>query len=229
MDPGRIDDRRVRSSRWNGRAGAHLPDPLAKASEACPRSPATQHGTSGRRLEQTGCERQFMRLARRESKGDGPPTPVGDHVSPCAIAAARSAKRFASISLSAMPPLFFSARRLVVSPDVGAVDEGHAERHALLLHQRQQALPDTSLGPADEDLRRQPPRLEIVRHAAPLRAVLMPPEDRRNGPAQLLQRCFAVWPGLLDQRLPHCPDRIREKPAVFTLRHISSIRTIIRF
>jgi hypothetical protein len=57
-------------------------------------------------IEQTGCERQFMRLARCESKGDGPPTPVGDHASPCAIAAARSTKRFASISPSAMPPFF---------------------------------------------------------------------------------------------------------------------------
>jgi hypothetical protein len=45
---------------------------------------------------------------------------------------------------------FLCARRLVVSPNIGAVEEGHAQRDVVLLDEVEQALPDTLLGPADE-------------------------------------------------------------------------------
>jgi hypothetical protein len=52
-------------------------------------------------------------------------------------------------------------------PHAGAVQEGHAELDPALLHQMEQALPDTQAGPADEGL-----------SSPPLDFVLMPPEDR---------------------------------------------------
>jgi hypothetical protein len=97
----------------------------------------------------------------------------------------------------------------MVSTDAAAVEKGYVERHALLLHQIEQALPNTGLGSADEEMYRQPPGPKIVWDAAPLGAVLVPPENGWDGSPEVL-RCFAERPDLLDQWLPHCPDRIRE-------------------
>jgi hypothetical protein len=111
----------------------------------------------------------------------------------------------------------------VVSPDGGAIDEGHAERDAALLDKVEQVLPHALLGPADEELCRQPPRAEFGRNAAPLGPVLMPPDDRRDGPSQLLRRCLAAGPHRLDQRLPDRPDRIRENLNTTTFCHAQNI------
>ena len=47
--------------------------------------------------------------------------------------------------------------------DDGAVEEHHAECEAApLLHQPKQPLPDPEPGPADEGLRRLPPRAELL-------------------------------------------------------------------
>ena len=118
---------------------------------------------------------------------------------------------------------FLRARRLVVGPDVGAIDEGHAQGHATRLHQLGPALPYALPRPADEQLRRQPPGAELGRDAAPLGPILAPPEYRRNRPPQFLRRCRATRAHLLDQPLPYCPDRIGEDPASASMRHARSI------
>src|SRR5690348_1666297 len=105
---------------------------------------------------------------------------------------------------------FLCTRRLVVSPDVGAVEEAHAQRKVVLLDEIEQAFPNTLLRPANEKLRCQPPRTQFSRDAAPFRAVLVPPENRRDGPPQFLRRRLAARPNLFDQRLPHSPCRVRE-------------------
>src|SRR3954447_22497897 len=114
---------------------------------------------------------------------------------------------------------FLCARRLVVSPEVGAVEKGHAKRDAVLLDQLEQALPDTLLRPANEQLRCQPPRTKLGRDAAPLRAVLVPPENRRDRPSQLLRRCLAMRPDRLDQWLPNRPRRVRENLSAVPFAH----------
>jgi hypothetical protein len=68
------------------------------------------------------------------------------------------------------------------------VEINYAERHVLPPYQRQQALSDTSLDPADEELRRQPPRTEIVGNAAPFGTILVPPEDGGDGSLEVLRR-----------------------------------------
>jgi hypothetical protein len=70
----------------------------------------------------------------------------------------------------------------VVSTNVGPVDEGHAQRDTTLPNQLEQAPRDALFGPADEQLRGQPPQVEFGRHAAPLGAALMPPENGRDLP-----------------------------------------------
>lgn len=72
--------------------------------------------------------------------------------------------------------------------DVGAVEEGHPELHAIPLRKLQQSLPDTQAWPTDEGLSH--PRLgtEVRGDGAPLGSVLMPPEDSRDRVAQILRR-----------------------------------------
>src|SRR3954470_15964691 len=74
-------------------------------------------------------------------------------------------------------PPFFRARRLVVSPDAGAVEKGHPELDPARLGQAQPPLPHAQVGPADEGLSRPRPGTQVSRNGAPLGAVLMPPDD----------------------------------------------------
>jgi hypothetical protein len=112
-----------------------------------------------------------------------------------------------------------------VCADGRAIKEGHAERHAALLDEVEQALPNAPLRPADEQLRRQPPRAEFGRDPAPLGAVLVPPEDRRDGPPQVLGRCLPTRPHLVDQRLPLGPSGVRENLASIPISHAESMGT----
>ena len=123
---------------------------------------------------------------------------------------------------------FFRARRLVVSPDVGAIDEAHAKRDVVLLDEIEQAFPDALLRPANEQLRGQPPGPQLGRDAAPLRAVLMPPENRRDRPPQLFGRRLPAWPDLLDQRLPNRPRRVRQNLTSIPICHAPNIGTVIK-
>src|SRR3954469_19687336 len=77
-------------------------------------------------------------------------------------------------------PPFFRARRLVVSPDAGAIEKRHPELNPALLGQEQQPLPDAQVGPADEGLSRPRPGTKLSRDGAPLGPVLMSPDNGRN-------------------------------------------------
>src|SRR5215210_2707326 len=81
---------------------------------------------------------------------------------------------------------FFRARRLVVSPDAGAIEKRHPALDASLLGQEQQPLPHAQARPADEHLSRPRPGTKLSRDGAPLGPVLMPPNDRRDCAAQIL-------------------------------------------
>jgi hypothetical protein len=116
----------------------------------------------------------------------------------------------------------------VVSSDVGAVEKGHAKREVALLDEIKQALPDLLLRPANKELRRQPPRTQFGGDAAPLRAVLVPPENRRDGPPQFLRRRLAARPDLFDQRLPYCPHRIRQNLTSTSICHASNMGIVLK-
>src|SRR3954471_11766703 len=105
---------------------------------------------------------------------------------------------------------FFRARRLVVSPDAGAVQKRHPKLDASLLGQEQQTLPHAEVGPADEHLRRAGPGTQLSRDGAPLGAVRMPPDDRRNRAPQILWCGLALGPARLNQRLQVHPCSVRQ-------------------
>src|SRR3954465_4265133 len=153
-----------------------------KASAAKPRSPTIQPGPSGRQSSRPGAIGSSCAGPGASAKAMARPRPSGITQ---AFHASLSRKPFTQAfhaSLSRKPwcrnrresgpaphahlapccrPPFFRARRLVVSPDGGAIDEGHAERDAALLDKVEQVLPHALLGPADEELCRQPPRAEF--------------------------------------------------------------------
>src|SRR5215217_3349453 len=107
-------------------------------------------------------------------------------------------------------PPFFRARRLLVSPDAGAIENRHPELNPTLLGQEQQAFPHAQASPADEGLRRPRPGPQVSRDGAPLGPVLMPPEDGRDCTTQILGRGLALGPARLDQRLQSHPVRVHE-------------------
>src|SRR4051794_26564332 len=107
-------------------------------------------------------------------------------------------------------PPFFRARRLVVSPNAGAVQKRHPKLHAPLLGQKQQLLPDTQASPADEGLSRSRPGTKLSRDGAPLGPVLMPPDNGRNRAPQILGRGLALGAACLDQRLQVHPCSVRQ-------------------
>src|SRR6185312_11224767 len=69
---------------------------------------------------------------------------------------------------------------------------------------------DTQVGPADEELSRPRPGPQVRRDGPPLGAVLMPPDDRREGAAQILRLRLTLGPTRLNQRLQAHPVRVRQ-------------------
>src|SRR4051794_23135081 len=113
--------------------------------------------------------------------------------------------------------------------DRGAIEKGHPQLDAAaLLRQLQQTLPDAMAAPADEGLRRHPPRSQIGRNAAPLRAVLVPPDDRLEGAAEVLVLRLVRRAALLDQRCQVSPLRIRQNAKTSFICHGPNIGTDIR-
>src|SRR3954453_22860291 len=106
-------------------------------------------------------------------------------------------------------PPFFRARRLVVSPDAGAVEKRHPELDPALLGQEQQPLPDTQVGPADKNLTPPRPGPQVRGDGPPLGSVLMPPEDGRDCTTEVLRRGLALGPARLEQRLQVHPCPVR--------------------
>jgi hypothetical protein len=82
--------------------------------------------------------------------------------------------------------LFGRTSGLLVSPDGGAVEERHPQLDPLaLLRLVQQTLPNAMTAPAVEGLCRHPPWSQMRRNAASFRAVVVPPDDRLDGAAQV--------------------------------------------
>ena len=154
---------------------------------------------------------QFRRLARGEHERDRPATNIGEDVPLGPAAAARAAERLSFGVGLGRPILLAGARGLLMRTDHRAVEERHAELEpALLLHQPMHALPHPALGPADEGLRRHPPRAKFGRDRAPLGPVLLPPHDRLDRSAKLPDRPRRPRPGLVQQRLEHAPLLVRQ-------------------
>jgi hypothetical protein len=84
------------------------------------------------------------------------------------------------------------------------------------------------VAPADEGLRRHPPRPQIARNAAPLRAVLVPPDDRLDGAAEVLVLRLVRRAALLDQRRQLSPLRIRQNAITSFVCHGPNIGTNIK-
>jgi hypothetical protein len=98
-------------------------------------------------------------------------------------------------------PLFCRTSGFLVGSDRGAVEERHPQLEPLtLLRLLQQTLPYAMVAPTDEGLRRHPPRPQMGRDTAPFRAVLMPPDDRLDGAAEVLVLRLVRRAALLDQR-----------------------------
>ena len=116
----------------------------------------------------------------------------------------------------------------MVSPDGGAIDEGHAKRDVVLLDEIEQTFPDALLRPADEQLCCQPPRAQLTGDAAPLRAVLMPPKDRRERPPQVLRWRLVTRSYRLNQRFPNRPCRVRKNLIAVPLPYTQKMGTVFK-
>src|SRR4051812_2479296 len=126
-------------------------------------------------------------------------------------------------------PLFGRTRGFLVRPDRAAVEERHAQRDAVaLLRQLHQTLPYAMVAPADEGLRRHPPRSQMGRNAAPFRAILMPPDDRLNGAAEVLVLRLVRRAALLDQRCQVSPLSISQNAITSLVCHGLNIGTDIK-
>ncbi len=121
------------------------------------------------------------------------------------------------------------SRRLVVSPDVRAIQKSHAQRHSVVvLNQFEQAFPHPQFRPADEKLRRPPPRTQLSGDTSPFRTILMTPEDRCYRTPQIMGRCLAPWPNRLNQRFPDRPCLISESACSVSFFNPYNIGSILR-
>ena len=126
-------------------------------------------------------------------------------------------------------PLFGRARGFLVGPDRGAVEERHPQLDAIaLLRLFQQTLPHAMVAPADEGLRRHPPRPQMGRNAAPFRAILVPPDDRLDGAAEVVVLRLVRRAALLDQRCQFLPLRIGQNAITSFICHGPNIGTDIK-
>ena len=117
-------------------------------------------------------------------------------------------------------PLFGRACGLVVRPDAGAIEERHpALGPAMPLRRLQQAFPGAQARPAAEGLRRHPPRAQLGRDLAPLRAVVVPPDDRLDGAAQVVVVGLVRRAARRDQRGKHLPLRVRQNLQPVSICH----------
>src|SRR4029450_5183494 len=127
------------------------------------------------------------------------------------VGAAGRARRVRLGTCSGCQAILAGAGSLLVRPNDGAVEEDHAELEAtLLLYQPVQALPHRKLGPADESLRRHPPRPQLGGERAPRGAVLMPPHDSLDRPAELSDRARRPGSDLVQQGLERVPLLVRQ-------------------
>src|SRR3954449_9713928 len=186
-----------------------LPISLRDSCEGKPR-PATIHSaTAVRKLSRTGAIGSSLACPGASAKPIARPEPstMTEALVEKPPRERPSASRWSRCAEDS--PLFGRTRGFLVRPDRAAVEERHAQRDAVaLLRQLQQTLPYAMVAPADEGLRRHPPRSQIARNAAPFRAILMPPDDRLDGAAEVLVRRLVRWAALRNQRGQLSPLRI---------------------
>ena len=77
-------------------------------------------------------------------------------------------------------------------------------------------------------LRRHPPRAQFGRDLAPLRAVVVPPDDRLDRAAQVVVVGLVRRAARLDQRRKHPPLPIRQNLRPVSIRHPDQMGTILR-
>src|SRR5215210_5272282 len=106
-------------------------------------------------------------------------------------------------------PFLSGTGRLLVRPDAGPVEKCHPALNAAVLDQRQKLLPHAQPRPADEGLSGTGPGTQFSQDGAPLRSVLIPPEDGRDRATEILRRGLALGPARLNQRLQRRPLRVR--------------------
>jgi hypothetical protein len=117
----------------------------------------------------------------------------------------------------------------VVRPDAGAVEERHPGLDpAAPLRRLQQPLPGAQARPAAEGLRRHPPRAQFGRDLAPFRAVVVPPDDRLDGAAQVVMVGLVRRAARLDQRREHLPLRVRQHTQPISICHAQQMGQISR-
>jgi len=97
-----------------------------------------------------------------------------------------------------------------------------------LLRQLQQTLPYAMVAPADESLRRHPPRSQMWRDAAPFGTVLVPPNDRLDGAAEVAMLRLVRRAALLDQRCKLNPLSICQNAITSFVCHGLNIGTDIK-
>ena len=164
-------------------------------------------------LQQRDGVRQFVGLSGCEVESDGTPGAVGHHERPLCRSRHESGQALHGSLALLQIPLSAGARRLLMSADVGPVQEHHAEPDAALLNQRKKPLPDAEPCPADEGLRRHPPWTELGRKSTPLRPVLMAPKNCLHGPAKVRARNLRMRAAHFDQRFQIRPLLVAQHPS----------------
>src|SRR5215217_6369105 len=172
---------------------------------------------------------QLVRLPGGEA--DGATGGIGDHARLGPIAAAQPTERLPHVALCRGSPFFaapaplWCARMLVPSrPAIPAStpprccaspsirSQAPSRDPATLLRQPQHSLPGAQPRPAAEGLRRHPPRAQLGRDLAPLRATVVPPDDRLDGAAQVVRLRLVPRTARRDprgQQLPQGPLGLR--------------------
>jgi len=97
-----------------------------------------------------------------------------------------------------------------MSPNVRTIEEVHTKSRILIPYLFEQLLPDTTLYPTDEDLRRCSAGAKIYQNRSSLRAVLVTLGGRRYGPSHILRRSFTSRTDRLNQRFPDLVRMIGE-------------------
>ena len=116
----------------------------------------------------------------------------------------------------------------MVRADAGAIQERHAQRDPALLGRLEQALPDPEVAPAIEGLCRHPPRAKFRRGAAPLRPVVVPPDDRLDRATQVMVRRLAPWTARLNEGLQRRPLRVSQNHKPVPICHNPNMETELK-
>ena len=121
-------------------------------------------------------------------------------------------------------PLFGRTSGFLVGSDGAAIEKRHPQLDPVaLLRQFQQTVPCAMVAPAVEALCRHPPRPQMRRDTAPLRAVHMPPDHGFDGASEVVVFRLVGRAALLDQRCEVILLRVRQHAIAGFVSHASNI------